>query len=669
MLVLGLSGGFAPPDGDIVPGMVDWFFHDAAACLVEDGVLLAAVEEERLNRIKMTNKFPGNAIRACLDTAGVEPGRVEAVGYYFPRDFVDESLNELYVFNPRTPLGYARELVTDRLRTEFGVDVPEERIVYVKHHLAHATACFTRSGMDEALVATVDGRGERDSATIYHGRDGELTELATYDIPRSLGALYVHTIELLGYRIGDEYKVMGLAPYGDPRTYRHLFDSIFTLGPDGAYDVQPSTMNSHPVAATFYRAGFRPRRKGEKFTQQHMDLAAALQELLERAALHMLGHWAGVTGLRNLCFVGGVAHNSSLNGLLLRSGLFDRMFVHPASHDGGAAEGAALAGAWQLGSRWPRQPRMRTAAVGPALGDADQVASALRAWGRLVDVERPADVVDTAAHLLADGQVLGWAHGRSEFGPRALGFRSIVADARPAENKTRINAMVKKREGYRPFAPVVTPQDAADYFDLPATEANYDFMSYVVPVHDERRAELGAVTHVDGSARIQIVEADVNPRFHRLVTRFGELTGTPVLLNTSFNNNAEPIVQTIEDVLTSYLTTDLDALVIEDFVVRRRPDADQGLDSFVPHFRPTTRVAARTRITASGEREITHEIYLEYGVWGPQAQISPEMYAVLAAVDGRSSLRELAGGSLDDALRKELFGLWQERFFALRPPA
>ena len=521
--------------------------------------------------------------------------------------------------------------------------------------------------MPEALVVVIDARGEVHSGTIYHGRGGQLQVLGTYDMLRSLGALYVYTIQLLGYTLGDEYKVMGLAPYGNPDTYRDVFDSLFSLGEEGEYFIQPDTMNVNPVAAAFFRQGFRPRRKGEKFSQRHMDVAAGLQQLVERAVLHILTHWARRTGLENLCFVGGVAHNSTLNGKILRSALFRQVFIHPASHDAGAAEGAALASARQLGKPVPAQPRMRSAAWGPSLGTLTDIERTLRAWGQVVAYEKAADPVASAADLLAGGAVLGWAHGRSEFGPRALGNRSIVADARPGENKTRINAMVKKREAYRPFAPVVTPEAADTYFDLPATTANYDFMSHVVPVRAERRQELGAVTHIDGSARLQIVDPEINERFYRLVARFGELTGTPVLLNTSFNNNAEPIVQTVEDVLTCFLTTDLDAVFIEDFVVTRKPALDAALDDFVPRFRPVTRLAKRVGADASGEPGSRHEIYLEYGESAPRAEVSPELFAVLAGVDGKSTLRSLAGGTLTDSLRKELLQLWQERFFGLRP--
>jgi predicted NodU family carbamoyl transferase len=669
MLVLGLNGNFSAEDSDLVPGMLEYFFHDASACLVKDGVLVAAVEEERLNRIKKTTKFPINAIRACLDSANVAPADIDAVGYYFPEDHMDMVLNQLYTENSDVPTLYTRQLIQQRLRTELDWELPDDKLFYTPHHIAHALSTFARSGMTEALVVIMDAMGEESSGTVYRGDNGRLQSLTSYSIPKSLGTLYLNATQQLGYKFGDEYKVMGLAPYGDPSTYRKIFESLYTLQEKGNYEIVPGNLGLNTLGPTFLANGIPPRRKGAEFTQQHMDFAAGVQETVEKIVMHVLEYWANLTGLPKLCFGGGVAHNCSLNGVILRSGLFDEVFVHPASHDSGAGEGAALAAEYQLGITRPSLPRLRSASLGPALGTAHEIEDKLTSWGALIELERPADIVERAAALLADGAVLGWAQGRSEFGPRALGNRSIIADARPKANQTRINAMVKKRESFRPFAPVVTPEAASTYFEMPGTEANYDFMSFVLRVREDRREELGAVTHVDGTARLQIVDPTANERFHRLVTRFGELTGTPVLLNTSFNNNAEPIVQTVEDVLTSFLTTNLDYLIIEDFLIRRQPGRSLGFDDFVLRFRPVTRLTHSLKITPAGERAVTREIYLDYST-GPRAEVSPELFTVLERVDGRSTLGSLAevDGGLSEDMRSELYSLWQERFFTLTPP-
>jgi predicted NodU family carbamoyl transferase len=661
MLVLGLSGSFSREDVDLVPNMPQGIFHDAAACLIRDGTLLAAVEEERFNRIKKTSKFPVNAIRACLEIANASPSEIYAIGHYFQDKLVDLWLHEQYIRNNHLPLRYSRELITDHLRSKFDLDMPDDRLFFAEHHVTHALSCFVRSGMKEALVVVMDGRGERHSTTIYRGIRGRLESLATYNIRKSLGHFYAEAIRLLAYGHGDEYKIMGLAPYGNADTYRDFFDALYYLGDHGDYELLS-------LDETFSPTVFPPRRKGQEFTQQHMDFAAGVQQTLENIALHVLSYWAKQTGLPNLCFVGGVAHNSTLNGRILQSSKFREVFIHPASHDGGSAEGAALAAAYHMGAPSFRQPRMRSASVGPGLGTTAEIEKELGAWNELIESERPADIVESAAQLLAEGAVLGWAYGPSEFGPRALGNRSILADARPGENKQRINSMVKKRESYRPFAPVVTAAAAAEYFDLPETLANYDFMSFVVNVRDDRKAELGAVTHIDGSARIQIVDPMSNERFHRLVQRFGELTGTPVLLNTSFNNNAEPIVQSVQDALACFLTTELDFLVIEDFLIRRRKGRLLALDSMVLQFRPVTRLVKRNRLTLAGAREVIFEIYLDHAK-GSHAEVSPPTFALLDAADGVRTIESIADvvGGLNTEIRRELYSLWQQRFFALRP--
>jgi decarbamoylnovobiocin carbamoyltransferase/7-O-carbamoyltransferase len=522
--------------------------------------------------------------------------------------------------------------------------------------------------MKDALVVVMDGWGDSLAISIFHGSSGrfrgessQLETLATHDSTKSLGQFYLEKIALLGYGQGDEYKVMGLAPYGNPDTYRDIFEGMYTLKDQGDFDLSFGNWQ-------FVLDGFMPRRKGQDFDQQHIDLAAGIQKTLEQIVMHVLGYWVEHTGLTSLCFVGGVAQNSSLNGLIIRSGKFKQVFIHPAAHDGGTAEGAALSAALQLGAPPFSQPQLRCASVGPDLGTTAEIEKELASWGGLLEYERPADIVESTAALLAEGAVLGWAHGQSEWGPRALGNRSILADARPNENKDRINSMVKKREGYRPFAPVVTAEAAETYFDIPETRANYDFMSFVVGVREDKRAELGAVTHIDGTARIQIVDARSNEQFYKLVRRFGELTGVPVLLNTSFNNNAEPIVQTVHDAVTCYLTTGLDYLVVEDFLIRRRPGHSMAFDTLVLQFRPFTHLAKRVRTTSAGERDVAYEIYLQY-TDGPSTEISAEMFALLEAADGMRTLESIAdtSGGLSDEIRRELYSLWQSRYFVLRP--
>lgn len=673
MLTLGINGNFGNDTGDLLPGMADYYFHDASACLVRDGETVAAIEQERVNRIKKTTKFPSGAIWACLVEAGVSTDEVDAVGFYFDETFTDHALNSWYVENARIPLRYARELIRDRLREDLGWDLADDKLFFTPHHVSHAESVLARSGQEESLVVVLDARGEEHSGTVFRGVGGELESLATYSIAESLGTFYESAINLVGYRFGDEYKVMGLAPYGDPSTYRELFDTFYALAPDGGYQLNPAAPEINLVAPTFLEAGVRPRRKGEPLTQVHKDFAAGLQEMLETIVLHVLRHWRQVTGLSRLCFTGGVAHNSSLNGVIARSDLFDEVFIHPSAHDAGAGEGAALAAARRLGAPRPPVARLRTAALGPSLGARDTVELGLKGWDGLVTIEQATDVVEHTAELLAAGDVVGWVQGRSEFGPRALGQRSILADPRPAENQTAINAMVKRRESFRPFAPSVTGEAAEEFFELDPARANLDFMSFVVPVRREHRATLGAVTHVDGTARVQVVDAEVLPTFHRLIEEFGRRTGTPVLLNTSFNNDAEPIVDSIDDAVTCFLTTGLDVLVVDDFVVRRRDRAtsDAGLDDLVVRFRPVTSLISDVRSTADGSTVPIRRIGLDYAT-GPWSEISETAHAVLFHVDGTSTLgelcREALGVTPDEALRAEIVTLWEQRLLVLLPP-
>ncbi|WP_209648861.1 carbamoyltransferase family protein [Kibdelosporangium banguiense] len=653
MLVLGLSGGFSREDVELTPDIQDNFFHDAAACLLRDGHVLAAVEQERLNRIKQTTKFPARAVRACLAEAGVTLADVDRISYYFREDFLDAQLHMQYMNNPDIPVVYSRELVRRRLAEELGTDFPADRISYTPHHLAHATATFAHSGMSEALVVVIDARGDDESWTFYRGTESGLEQLTTHSVMHSLGRLYLIGTAMLGYKMGDEYKVMGLAPYGDPERYRPAFDGCYTLRDKGAFDLDLGAL-----LPAFAMNGFTWRRRGEGFGQDHKDFAAALQETVERITLHALTHWREATGLGDLCLSGGVAHNCTMNGKVLRSGLFDRVFVHPASHDAGAALGAALAADDQR-DRAPKQ--LHAANWGPGIGNRDQIRTELLAWEPLVEFEECDDIVARTADLLADGSVVAWVQGRSEFGPRALGNRSILADPRPKENQTRINAMIKMRESFRPFAPVVTTEAAEKYFEIPSAEGNFDFMSFVLPVREEHRAALGAVTHVDGTARVQVVDPAANPRFSELVTRFGDRTGVPVLLNTSFNNHAEPIVQNVRDALATYLTTGLDRLVIGDFLVRRKDKPGRpALETCTVVLPAAVRLAESVQHDGS-RRVVTHELFFALAK-GKRRTVSPEAYAVLSRTDSQTPI-----GTLTDELRTELHQLWQDRFIAIVP--
>jgi predicted NodU family carbamoyl transferase len=657
LISLGLSGAFAGPQEDL--GLDEYLFHDAAACLVIDGRVVAAAEEERFNRIKKTTKFPVNAIAYCLAKAGVTPEQVDKISYYYDEEVIDEWLTELYLFNLHTPATLSREFIKRRLEEHFDWAVSDKMLTYVPHHRAHALSVLAHSGQQESLVAVMDGTGGANSSTIFLADGDVLKTLASYPTSKSLGIFYGYVTFLLGYKWGDEYKVMGLAPYGDRKNYRDLFDDLYTLKPDGDYD-----LDFNEVKTAYVRNGLTPRRAGEPITQQHKDIAAAAQEAVERIALHMLTYWREATGQTSLCFSGGVAHNSTLNGKILRCGLFDEIFIHPASHDASAAVGAALEGHRRLTG----EPRLINANWGPPVPADDKIEQELRTWAPAIRYRRCDDIVSETARLLADDAVIGWVQAGSEFGPRALGNRSILADARPAKNKDRINSIIKNREGFRPFAPVVPEEDAKTYFDLPPVQADYEFMSFVVPVLPEQRSELGAVTHVDGSARMQIVTEDSNEKFYRLVKAFGAITGTPVILNTSFNNDAEPIVETVHDAITTYLTTRLTHLIIGDYLITRTTEGKPSLGPLTAELRPSTRLAETTHRSPGNTPTHKRTVYFDHSTtYGEGKEISQEAFALLRQADGQSTLDSLAGGTLPPELEPELYELWRRRFITLKP--
>lgn len=660
MLVLGLSGCFETPQQRFISGLPRWFGHDAAAALVEDGVVLAAIEEERLTRIKHTNDFPSRSAAGCLEYSGRTIEEVDAIAYFFEELDTDKELGLLYAEKPSIPLLYSRPLIAERLTDAFRRDVDPGKIRFVHHHTTHAYAAYFQSGFDDALIAILDGSGERESISLFTATGRKIEMFRHVPPSHSLGHLYSTCIELLAYSLFDEYKVMGLAPYGDPARYRQLFSSCYELCADGRYEMDYSRVRSR-----FLMAGFRPRRKGEPFTQTHKDVAAGLQETLETIATHVLKWAREHTGKKRLCLSGGVALNCSMNGRLLESGLFEKVFVHPASHDAGAAIGAAMYVCETESPHTFAAAELDHVFWGPAAGNASQIDSVLASWKAFLDVKPSHDITADTAKLLANDAVVGWVQGRSEFGPRALGNRSILADPRPASNKDRINELVKKREAYRPFAPSILEEQIDKYFEVPPSAPRLDFMVIVVRVRPQYRDLLGAITHVDGTARVQAVSRSTNERYWSLVNEFGRITGVPILLNTSFNNNAEPIVQTVEDAIECLLTTGVEHLVVDNFVVAKRSVAWTQYLELVPVLHPSVAL----RLTAGGcggvaDKEPHHEIYFNV-TGGDRKTISSDVFWSLMKANGDLRVKEL--GLASERAVAELLFLWGRRFLRLRP--
>ncbi|MFH1531185.1 MAG: carbamoyltransferase N-terminal domain-containing protein [Pseudomonadota bacterium] len=604
-------------------GISAWY-HDAAAALVVDGDIVGAAHEERFSRKKQDPSFPSNAARWCLDHAGVGLEDLDAVVFYDkPLLTFDRLLETWHTTAPtglvqflrsvpvwlKEKLSFRKQLRDGLLAVDRGV-LGADRIRFAEHHLSHAASAFYPSPFDEAAILTLDGVGEWATASIGHGRGREIRFLRELRFPHSLGLLYSAFTQFLGFRVNSgEYKLMGLAPYGDSggeRTARFealIREQMTTLGPDGAIYLHPQWFRYMTALEMIHRErwtalfGFPPRGPDDEIEPHHADLALAIQRVTEDAVLRLARTAQELTGARSLCMAGGVALNCVANGKLLRSGLFDEIWIQPAAGDAGGALGAALA-LHHMGFQQERAPagpgdRMRHSLLGPSYTD-EEIA---RVAGELGGVGRRLGSLDAAAReaarRVAAGEIGGWFQGALEWGPRALGSRSIVADPRDPAMQRRLNLKIKFREGFRPFAPVVLEEEAPAWFDI---DVPSPYMLFTADVRDAHRtsgtaprdagwreqlsvprSSIPAVTHVDDSARLQTVAAD-HPTFRRLLEAFRDETGCPVMINTSFNVRGEPIVCSPADAYRCFMRTDMDFLVMGEHLFEKAaqpaPDAD-----------------------------------------------------------------------------------------------
>ncbi len=587
---------------------ISCWYHDAAACLLQDGQIVAAAQEERFTRQKHDAAFPAHATSYCLDAAGLTAGELDAVAFYDKPFLKFERLLETYVsYAPRgfpsflkaMPLWMKQKLwIPDLIRRELGYEGP---IFYPEHHESHAASAFFPSPFDEAAFLTIDGVGEWATTSWGTARrpgSAELQILAEQHFPHSLGLLYSAFTYFCGFKVNSgEYKLMGLAPYGEPRYVDRIREHLIDVKPDGSFRLHMDAFTfAHGLTMTgrrFEELFDGPRRAAEApLTQREKDLARSVQEVTEDVVLAMARHVHQETGLENLCMAGGVALNCVANGRLEREGPFKRIWIQPAAGDAGGALGAAYA-AWHLAlggqtasteTRERASDLMQGARLGPSYTALD-IRRALHEAGipgEAVSDASTEQILARTATLLAEGNVVGWFQGRMEFGPRALGGRSILADPRGDEVQRTVNLKIKFRESFRPFAPSVLAERADDYFDLRGAESPY--MLLVAPVrHPDPDARgnnrIPAVTHVDGSARIQTVSKSVDPVFHGLLSAFERETGCPVLVNTSFNVRGEPIVMAPGDAIGCFLTTHMDVLVMENILVEKRliPGAEKDI--------------------------------------------------------------------------------------------
>lgn len=561
------------------------YAHDASAAIMKDGQLIVCVEEERFSRQKHTGEFPSQAVKFCLEEAEISAVELDHVCYYW-NPYLSLAPQARYVLKnlPRSlqlvlsrqdrffPMFSVKQLIW----RELGLDKDSRtKFHFVNHHRAHAASAFFPSPFDEAAVLTMDAAGEWTTTWMGHGRGNRLTAIKEIPFPHSLGMLYGAVTGYLGFKFASgEGKVMGLASYGKPALvdeFRQIIEIDERRGElrlDLSYFEWHVRGRGHWVSDKFRRV-FGPERKPEsKIDDRHADIAYALQAVTEEAALALARYLKDATGSSNLCLAGGVALNAVMNGRLLKEGPFERVFIQPAANDPGANIGSCLLMEAEAGSGRPF--RMEHAYLGPSFTN-EEIEPALMASG--VSYVRLDDAPATAARLLADGKIIAWFQGRMECGPRALGNRSILSDPRTEEKKDILNARVKHREGFRPFAPSVLEEKVGECFD---SSHPSPYMILVYNVLPERRHELEAITHVDGTARVQTVSRRTNERYYRLIEEFEKLTGVPVVLNTSFNVRGQPIVCTPAEAIDCYLGTGIDGLVIGDFLTMKEPGAEPG---------------------------------------------------------------------------------------------
>ena len=601
------------------------FYHDSAACLLKNGEIVAAAQEERFTRKKHDAGFPHYSIQYCLKEAGIPASQIDNVVFYEKPFLKFERLLETYLaFSPKGYTSFAKAMplwIKDKLfqksalikelKSTLSKDINwRERLLFSEHHLSHAASAYFPSPFESAAVLTLDGVGEWTTTSLAIGKRSNLKVIKEIHFPHSLGLLYSAFTYYTGFKVNSgEYKVMGLAPYGDPRYADLITEKLITIAEDGSFQLDMSyfdyatglTMTNKKFDALF---GGPPRKPETELTQREMDLAASIQKVTEDIVVELAQGIAKETGERNLCLAGGVALNCVVNGILLRRKIFDNIWIQPAAGDAGGALGAALS-TWYLHHRKERvasreRDAMKGAYLGPEFTDAE-IEAELTACGATFKKLSEDKLIDTVATALAGEKAVGWMQGRMEFGPRALGGRSIIADPRSPIMQKQLNLKVKYRESFRPFAPSVLREDVSEWFEH---EADSPYMLLVADVREDKRrsmtneekalfgidklnvprSSVPAITHVDYSARIQTVHADTNPRYHAVISKFKEKTGCPIVVNTSFNVRGEPIICTPTDAFRCFMGTEMDVLSIGSYILYKEEQDETLKENYEEHY-------------------------------------------------------------------------------------
>ena len=587
------------------------FYHDSAACMIKNGEIIAAAQEERFTRKKHDASFPHHAILYCLKEAQINIEQIDSVVFYEKPFSKFERLLETYLaFAPKGFTSFAKSIpvwikdklfqksaIIKELKSELGKDINwHERLLFSEHHLSHAASAFYPSPFESAAILTLDGVGEWTTTSLAVGKGSDLKIVKEIHFPHSLGLLYSAFTYYTGFKVNSgEYKIMGLAPYGDPRYANLIKEKLITVVEDGSFQLDMSyfdyatglTMTNKKFDALF---GGPPRKSETEITQREMDLAASIQKVTEDVVVQLAKSIAKETGERNLCLAGGVALNCVANGVIMREKIFDNIWIQPAAGDAGGALGAALS-VWYLHNQGERKistvgDAMKGSYLGPEFSDAE-IEAELNACGAVYKKLSEDDFINQVATILADEKAVGWMQGRMEFGPRALGGRSIIADPSSPKMQKQLNLKVKYRESFRPFAPSVLCENVGEWFEH-NTESPYMLLvadvkkdkRLAITVEEEKlfgidklnvpRSSVPAITHVDYSARIQTVHKETNPRYHALISKYKEKTGFPLIVNTSFNVRGEPIVCTPTDAFKCFMGTELDVLAVGNYLLFKK---------------------------------------------------------------------------------------------------
>ena len=590
-------------------GISAWY-HDSAACLLKDGEIVAAAQEERFTRIKHDKEFPKNAVLYCLAEANIKADDLDHVVFYEKPFLKFERLLETYLaFAPRGFVSFSKSMplwIKDKLFQKLTIikDLEntldssvdwQDKLLFSEHHLSHAASAFYPSPFSSAAVLTMDGVGEWTTTSLAVGKDNQLEVLKEIHFPHSLGLLYSAFTYYTGFRVNSgEYKVMGLAPYGEPKYVDQIKDHLIDIKEDGSFKLNMKYFNyctGLTMTSSYFNElfGGPPREPESDLTQKEMDLAASIQKVTEEVVLKLAKNIRNSTGEKNLCLAGGVALNCVANGIIVKEKIFDKVWIQPAAGDAGGSLGAALSAYYlMLGNNRKMSTgldAMRGSYLGPDFSN-DEIAGVLQSKGANYHEYDHEEIINRTAKALADGKAVGWMQGRMEFGPRALGSRSIIADPRSPIMQKQLNLKVKYRESFRPFAPSILREHVSEWFDQDVdspymllvsniidskrkVEANENQALFGVDKINEIRSEIPAITHVDFSARLQTVHQETNPMYWELINRFNELTGCPIIVNTSFNVRGEPIVCNPEDAFKCFMGTELDILVAGNFILEK----------------------------------------------------------------------------------------------------